>query len=154
MPSPMPPGQRANPCETGTSAPSSRTPSVITSMWSSSWSRHRTRVDSATSSTRTFRGGMPIIRPTESRVSGCRPPALRVARPGVFEGWMRQRGKLGGQNKVPRVDNSGTLTRKLLEYLDETQQSGAAIAPDNPDSPMPKYRPRSKMDCILDCVIE
>ena len=69
---------------------------------------------------------------------GLPPPALRVARPGVFEGWMRRRGKLGGQNKVPRVDNSGTLTRDLLEYLDETRQSGATIAPDNPGSPMPE----------------
>jgi hypothetical protein len=60
---------------------------------------------------------------------GLPPPALRVARPGVFEGWMRRRGKLGGQNKVPRVDNSGTLTRDLLAYLDETHQSGKSVPP-------------------------
>ncbi len=40
---------------------------------------------------------------------------------------MRRRGKLGGQNKVPRVDNSGTLTLDLLAYLDETHQSGVSI---------------------------
>ncbi|MGP0065473.1 MAG: GH3 auxin-responsive promoter family protein [Isosphaeraceae bacterium] len=62
---------------------------------------------------------------------GLPPPALRVARPGVFEGWMRRRGKLGGQNKVPRVDNSGTLTRDLLEYLDETHQSGVSVPAGN-----------------------
>ena len=45
-------------------------------------------------------------------------PALLVARPGGFDGWMRHRGKLGGQNKVPRMDNAGTLTRDLLAYLD------------------------------------
>jgi len=44
-------------------------------------------------------------------------PALLVARPGSFESWMRSRGKLGGQNKVPRMDNSGDLTRNLVEFL-------------------------------------
>ena len=34
-------------------------------------------------------------------------PALVVARPGGFDAWMRSRGKLGGQNKVPRMDNDG-----------------------------------------------
>ena len=57
-------------------------------------------------------------------------PALKVAGSGVFEGWMRRRGRLGGQNKVPRVDNSGTLTRDLLEYLDETGQAEDSVLPD------------------------
>jgi GH3 auxin-responsive promoter len=62
-------------------------------------------------------------------------PALRVAGPGVFEGWMRRRGKLGGQNKVPRVDNSGMLTRDLLEYLDETHQSIVSVPPGDTSAP-------------------
>ena len=62
---------------------------------------------------------------------GLPPPALCVARPGVFEGWMRRRGKLGGQNKVPRVDNSGKLTLELLNYLEETHQSGATVPAGN-----------------------
>ncbi len=30
---------------------------------------------------------------------------------------MRSRGKLGGQNKVPRMDGSGTITGELVEFL-------------------------------------
>ena len=47
-------------------------------------------------------------------------PALIVARAGGFERWMRSRGKLGGQNKVPRMDNSGELTRNLATFLNES----------------------------------
>jgi hypothetical protein len=46
-------------------------------------------------------------------------PALVVARPGGFEVWMRSKGKLGGQHKVPRMDNSGTLTAEILALLRE-----------------------------------
>jgi len=44
-------------------------------------------------------------------------PALLVARPGGFESWMRSRGKLGGQHKVPRMDDSGTLTAGMVGML-------------------------------------
>jgi len=44
-------------------------------------------------------------------------PALVVARRGGFDAWMRSRGKLGGQNKVPRMDDSGTLTASLVAAL-------------------------------------
>jgi hypothetical protein len=30
---------------------------------------------------------------------------------------------------VPRVDNSGVLTRDLVEFLRETDQAGAAVRP-------------------------
>ena len=43
-------------------------------------------------------------------------PALVVAKPGGFDDWMRSRGKLGGQHKVPRMDNAGTLTNQLVSY--------------------------------------
>jgi hypothetical protein len=46
-------------------------------------------------------------------------PAMVVARTGGFDAWMRSRGKLGGQHKVPRMDNAGTLTRQLAEFLRE-----------------------------------
>jgi hypothetical protein len=58
---------------------------------------------------------------------GIPPPAVLVARPGAFEGWMRRRGKLGGQNKVPRVDNTGALTRDLVQFLRQTDQAGAEV---------------------------
>ena len=54
-------------------------------------------------------------------------PALVVAGPGAFNAWMRSRGKLGGQNKVPRMDNEGTLTRQLVGYLRETDQVECAV---------------------------
>jgi GH3 auxin-responsive promoter len=49
-------------------------------------------------------------------------PGVIVARAGGFENWMRSRGKLGGQNKVPRMDNSGSLTRELVLFLRQTGQ--------------------------------
>jgi hypothetical protein len=58
-------------------------------------------------------------------------PAVLLVRPGAFEGWMRRRGKLGGQNKVPRVDNTGLLTCDLLRYLRESEQTGAMVPPEN-----------------------
>lgn len=39
-------------------------------------------------------------------------PWVHVVPPGTFYGWMKQRGKLGGQHKVPRLSNS-------REYLDD-----------------------------------
>ena len=40
-------------------------------------------------------------------------PRLTVSRPGGFDGWMRTKGKLGGQHKVPRMDGSGSLTAEI-----------------------------------------
>lgn len=61
-------------------------------------------------------------------------PALQVARPGIFEDWMRNRGKLGGQNKVPRVDGTGVLTRELLQFLRDSSRAGVNV----PHSPSEK----------------
>ena len=57
------------------------------------------------------------------------PPAVIAARPGSFESWMRHRGKLGGQNKVPRMDNSGALTRDLVQFLRETGGVEIEVSP-------------------------
>jgi GH3 auxin-responsive promoter len=46
-------------------------------------------------------------------------PALVVARPGGIEAWMRSKGKLGGQHKVPRMDNTGRLTAEIVALLRE-----------------------------------
>jgi hypothetical protein len=46
-------------------------------------------------------------------------PILVVARPGAFDDWMRVRGQLGGQHKVPRMDSTGKLTTELLGFLKE-----------------------------------
>ena len=38
-----------------------------------------------------------------------------VARPGVFNEWLKRKGKLGGQHKVPRLSNSRKNIEELLE---------------------------------------
>lgn len=44
-------------------------------------------------------------------------PALIVAKGGGFDNWMRSRGKLGGQHKVPRMDDAGSLTAAIVASL-------------------------------------
>jgi hypothetical protein len=55
-------------------------------------------------------------------------PELVVARSGGFDAWMRSRGKLGGQHKVPRMDNAGKLTQELASFLHEQGQVEQEIA--------------------------
>lgn len=40
---------------------------------------------------------------------------LNIAQPGLFFNWMKSRGKLGGQNKVPRLANTREFIEPLLE---------------------------------------
>ena len=44
-------------------------------------------------------------------------PEIVTVRRGGFAEWMRSREKLGGQHKVPRVDNSGRLTEELTGWF-------------------------------------
>jgi hypothetical protein len=44
-------------------------------------------------------------------------PEVRLMPRGGFTEWMRSKGKLGGQHKVPRMDNTGAITRELCEWL-------------------------------------
>lgn len=44
-------------------------------------------------------------------------PEIRIVPRGGFADWMRSRGQLGGQHKVPRMDNTGQLTATLLHWL-------------------------------------
>jgi len=44
------------------------------------------------------------------------PEVIQVRRGGFAE-WMRSRGQLGGQHKVPRMDNNGRLTEELWHWL-------------------------------------
>lgn len=46
------------------------------------------------------------------------PPIVRSLKNGTFFEWMKERGKLGGQNKVPRLSN----TREYVEQLFELNQ--------------------------------
>ena len=43
------------------------------------------------------------------------PLAIVVARPGLFNDWLKQQGKLGGQHKVPRLSNSREHIEQLLK---------------------------------------
>ena len=45
-------------------------------------------------------------------------PRVTVLPPGGFADWMRERGKLGGQNKVPRVVLSEDVRDSLLNFAD------------------------------------
>ena len=44
---------------------------------------------------------------------------------GGFAAWMQSRGKLGGQHKVPRMDNSGEITAELSRFVTCRQEAGA-----------------------------
>jgi hypothetical protein len=46
------------------------------------------------------------------------PEVVPVPRGGFAE-WLRARGKVGGQHKVPRMDNSGTITTELSRLAAE-----------------------------------
>jgi hypothetical protein len=45
------------------------------------------------------------------------PPEVLTVRHGGFADWMRSKGKLGGQHKVPRMDNSGQITQEITRFL-------------------------------------
>ncbi|MBD79404.1 MAG: hypothetical protein CL840_10815 [Crocinitomicaceae bacterium] len=45
-------------------------------------------------------------------------PIVHAVTPGTFYDWMKSKGKLGGQNKVPRLSND----RKILEELNKKRQ--------------------------------
>ncbi|MDR0798202.1 MAG: GH3 auxin-responsive promoter family protein, partial [Dysgonamonadaceae bacterium] len=44
-------------------------------------------------------------------------PEIIVAREGVFHDWLKEKGQLGGQHKVPRLSNSRTIIEEILQLL-------------------------------------
>jgi hypothetical protein len=44
-------------------------------------------------------------------------PIVHQARQGLFEAWLRKKGKLGGQHKVPRLSNSREYIDEILEMM-------------------------------------
>jgi GH3 auxin-responsive promoter. len=42
-------------------------------------------------------------------------PIVSIAKKGLFYNWLKSKGKLGGQNKVPRLSNNRTLIEELLK---------------------------------------
>ena len=47
---------------------------------------------------------------------GLNPPRVHPVPPGTFAAWMKRRGQLGGQHKVPRVINDQTLFADLKKF--------------------------------------
>ncbi|QMU30999.1 GH3 auxin-responsive promoter family protein [Adhaeribacter radiodurans] len=45
------------------------------------------------------------------------PPIVQLAPAGTFHQWLQQKGKLGGQNKVPRLSNSREYIEEILALL-------------------------------------
>jgi hypothetical protein len=56
-------------------------------------------------------------------------PEVIVPPAGGFDGWMRSRGKLGGQNKVPRMDGSGALTAEIRAAFEQMNPAPARLGP-------------------------
>jgi len=46
-----------------------------------------------------------------------RPPIIHFASEGTFNNWLKSRGKLGGQNKVPRLSNNRDYLEEILKHL-------------------------------------
>jgi hypothetical protein len=44
-------------------------------------------------------------------------PHLNVAPKGTFYNWMKSRGKIGGQNKIPRLSNNRKYLDELVKML-------------------------------------
>ncbi|MGB2702427.1 MAG: GH3 auxin-responsive promoter family protein, partial [Chitinophagaceae bacterium] len=42
-------------------------------------------------------------------------PVIHSIKKGTFEEWLRSKGKLGGQHKVPRLSNERTLVEEILQ---------------------------------------
>jgi hypothetical protein len=51
--------------------------------------------------------------------TGLAEPEIRPVPRGAFADWMRAHGKLGGQHKLPRMDNTGELTSQMADWLAE-----------------------------------
>ncbi len=41
-------------------------------------------------------------------------PEITIARPNLFDDWLRSKGRIGGQNKVPRLENNRVMIDELL----------------------------------------
>ena len=54
---------------------------------------------------------------------GLNPPRVQAVKPGTFASWMKSRGQLGGQHKVPRIINEQELFQDLREFASRYQVS-------------------------------
>jgi hypothetical protein len=52
-----------------------------------------------------------------------RKPIVHIMRKGIFTEWLRSKGKLGGQHKVPRLSNERTLLEEILKLNRNTERT-------------------------------
>ncbi len=57
---------------------------------------------------------------------GLEEPEMRAVPQGFFTGWMKSKGKLGGQHKVPRIANKRILMEEMIGFLKQKENSGIA----------------------------
>ena len=89
--------------------------------------RHRTprgRRASPRPSTRRSAASTTTTPPTAPAATAWTPRACAFSATGAFAAWMKSRGKLGGQNKVPRVINDRALFAALQRFADGYDRSG------------------------------
>jgi hypothetical protein len=44
-------------------------------------------------------------------------PLIRIVQPGTFYRWLKEKGKLGGQNKVPRLSNERKYVEEIINLV-------------------------------------
>jgi hypothetical protein len=52
-------------------------------------------------------------------------PLIHTVQPGTFDEWLSMRGKLGGQHKIPRLNNNREIVEQLLQHLGRHTQQHA-----------------------------
>ena len=52
---------------------------------------------------------------------GLAAPHIEAAEPGTFSAWMKSKGKLGGQHKVPRIVNDAALFAELVSFVSDAK---------------------------------
>jgi hypothetical protein len=60
---------------------------------------------------------------TKRKGGGLEMPVVRLVIPGVFEHWMRQKGKWGGQHKMPRCRSDREIADELLNLTRFTTET-------------------------------
>ncbi|MCO6430676.1 MAG: GH3 auxin-responsive promoter family protein [Deltaproteobacteria bacterium] len=54
---------------------------------------------------------------------GLEAPKIMTVKPGSFAEWMKSRGKLGGQHKVPRIITDQDLFRSLVKFMSDAERA-------------------------------
>ena len=57
-------------------------------------------------------------------------PVIHIAPDGTFYNWLKQRGKLGGQHKVPRLANDRKYLDEVLEIINNAVELYSNIGED------------------------